>query len=82
MKRRAVAVAPDGGPSRLVIYAVCASRSETVRAELAAAMQNRIRADLNPLFKIHDLVLVEQLPRTATNKIMRRELREQYLALP
>ena len=78
----AVAVAPGGGPSWLVIYAVCASRSETDRAELAEAMQNRIKADLNPLFKIHDLVLVEQLPRTASNKIMRRELRERYLALP
>jgi acetyl-CoA synthetase len=41
-------------------------------------MQAAIKRDLNPLFKIHDLVLVEALPRTASNKIMRRELRAQY----
>ena len=33
---------------------------------------------LNPLFRISDLVLVPALPVTASNKIMRRELRAGY----
>ena len=36
--------------------------------------QDAIRRDLNPLFKIHDLVFIETLPRTASNKVMRRPL--------
>jgi acetyl-CoA synthetase len=43
-------------------------------------MQNAMRRDLNPLFKIHDLVLTDALPRTASNKVMRRVLRDRYLA--
>jgi acetyl-CoA synthetase len=78
----AIAVSPGGGPSRLVIYAVCSAGRTLGKAELMAAMQNAIKRDLNPLFKIHDLVPVEALPRTPTNKVMRRALREQYLARP
>jgi acetyl-CoA synthetase len=76
----AVAVSPGGGPSQLVIFAVCSAAQTPGKAELAVAMQNAIKRDLNPLFKIHDLVLVEALPRTASNKVMRRVLREQYLS--
>jgi acetyl-CoA synthetase len=74
----AVAVSPDGGPSRLVIYAVCSEIED--KAALIIAMQNAIKRDLNPLFKIHDLVLVGALPKTASHKIMRRALRDQYLS--
>lgn len=42
----------------------------------------RIRDYLNPLFKIHDVVAVDALPRTASNKVMRRELRARYAAEP
>ena len=41
-------------------------------------MQQTIRRELNPLFKIHEVVVVESLPRTASNKVMRRILRERY----
>jgi acetyl-CoA synthetase len=34
---------------------------------------------LNPLFKINDIVLTDKLPRTASNKVMRRVLRQQYM---
>ncbi len=74
----AIAVAPDGGPSQLVIYAVCTDRQARRRDELLTAMQNVIKRDLNPLFKIHELILTEALPRTASNKLMRRALREQW----
>ena len=77
----AIAVSPDGGPSQLVVYAVCPGMDAPECESLATAMQKAIKRDLNPLFKIHDLVLVGSLPRTASNKVMRRELRQQYFAV-
>lgn len=47
---------------------------ETLRRELGRAIAER----LNPLFKIHDVVAIEALPRTASNKVMRRSLRRLY----
>jgi acetyl-CoA synthetase len=41
-------------------------------------MQRAIAARLNPLFKIYDVVVAEALPRTASNKVMRRVLRDNY----
>jgi len=76
----AIAVSPEGGPSLLVIHAVCAAGRAVNREELASAMQAAIKRDLNPLFKIHDVVVVDALPRTASNKVMRRELRDHYLS--
>ena len=65
---------PGGGPSGLVIFAVL----EDSGGGLQDAMQQAIRRELNPLFKIHEVVLVKSLPRTASNKVMRRVLRERY----
>jgi acetyl-CoA synthetase len=45
-------------------------------------MQSAIKSDLNPLFKIHDVVVIDALPRTASNKVMRRELRARYMSAP
>jgi acetyl-CoA synthetase len=72
----AVAVSSDNGPSRLVIYAECGDRKTLNKSDLILSMQNAIKRDLNPLFKIHDVVLVDSLPRTASNKVSRRELRD------
>ncbi|MDQ3814866.1 MAG: AMP-binding protein, partial [Armatimonadota bacterium] len=76
----AIAVSPGGGPSRLVVYAVCSAAQVMSTEELLAAMQQAIKRDLNPLFKIHDLVLIDALPRTASHKVMRRVLRDQYIS--
>ena len=75
----AVAVSPkDGGPSQLVIYTVlAASETAPAKQELHATLQTALSAHLNPLFRIHSVVIVEALPRTASNKIMRRLLRDQ-----
>jgi acetyl-CoA synthetase len=73
----AVAVQPENeGAERLVVFAVLADdgRRPDLKKELATA----IASELNPLFKIHDLVIVDSLPRTASNKLMRRQLRRQY----
>ena len=45
---------------------------------LHSALQNVIRQRLNPLFKIHAIKVMKELPKTASNKIMRRRLREEY----
>ena len=74
----AVAVSSeDGGPSQLVIYTVlAASASEPMKQEIHATLQVALSEHLNPLFRIHDVVIVDTLPRTASNKVMRRLLRQ------
>ncbi|MCP6758517.1 MAG: AMP-binding protein [Fischerella sp. CENA71] len=75
----AVAISPpEGGPSQLIIYAVVKPEVQKNKAKLIASLQAAINQRLNPLFKIHDIVIVDTLPRTASNKIVRRVLREQY----
>jgi acetyl-CoA synthetase len=75
----AIAASPDqGGPGRLIIFAVLEPGVQLGAAELLGPMQREIKKRLNPLFKIHDVVLIDALPRTASNKVMRRELRSKY----
>jgi acetyl-CoA synthetase len=77
MESAAIAVSPkDGGPALLVLYVV--PNGMTDKELLQYELQKLIKAELNPLFKIHDIVITEKLPRTASNKIMRRVLRKQY----
>lgn len=76
----AVAIPPEGGgPERLVIYYTGAAQMEKDR--LLAELRQLIATRLNPLFRIHDITPIETLPRTASNKLMRRTLREDYLVL-
>ena len=69
---------PGGGPSRLVIYAVPEPGVVPDPKVLRVLMQQAIRSELNPLFKIDDVIFVGILPRTASAKIMRRELRARH----
>jgi acetyl-CoA synthetase len=74
----AVAVRPEGGGAdRLVVFAVLAEArdSEELRLELGRLLAERS----NPLYKIHAVVITDSLPRTASNKLMRRELRARYV---
>ncbi len=76
----AVAVQPGGeGAEQLVVYAV--PKGEIDRERLLGELGRLLKGELNPLFKIHDLRLVEALPRTASNKLMRRKLRAEWAAL-
>ncbi len=77
LETAAIALADQGGPSLLVVYAVCAEPQSNL-TELKAALQAAISRNLNPLFKIHEVVLITSLPRTASNKVMRRTLRDLY----
>jgi len=75
----AIAVSDEsGGPSRLVVYAVTGELGGDLEL-LKTEFQKTIREKLNPLFKIQAIVVIESLPRTASNKVMRRVLRKQYL---
>ena len=76
----AIAVAPqEGGPDKLIIYYVATKK---VKKDIALKeIQQLIKKQINPLFKASDLVLVSKLPRTASGKVMRRNLRKSYRTL-
>jgi acetyl-CoA synthetase len=79
LETAAIAVSPPaGGPNMLVVYAVPTGQTELNAADLLSSMQQAIRTKLNPLFKVHDVVITGALPRTASNKVMRRVLRAEY----
>lgn len=70
----AVAVAPpDGGPEQLVLHYVAAAEMPT--DVLQKELQKALSTQLNPLFRIQRLVAQPSLPRTASNKLLRRSLR-------
>jgi acetyl-CoA synthetase len=68
----------EGGPDRLVVFTVVEADADVGPDSLRASMQGAIREQLNPLFKIYEVVIVESLPRTASHKLMRRTLRDDY----
>ncbi len=77
----AVGIPPaGGGADRLVVFAVVQGSPD--KAALRTALQGLIKTQLNPLFRVHDIVFVPALPRTASNKVMRRQLRTQYVENP
>jgi acetyl-CoA synthetase len=80
----AVAVAPEaGGPSELVVYVVLREPGQEIAAvRLKHDLQAALREHHSSAFKIHDVRVIEALPRTASNKIVRRLLRSRYEAEP
>ncbi len=73
----AIAVSPPGGgPSRLVIFLVALEGNANSADDWKPLLQQAIRTQLNPLFHIYEVRLAKSLPRTASNKVMRRELRK------
>lgn len=69
---------PGGGPSLLVLYLVPRPGVAVSPEAGKEAAQRAITARLNPLFRVHEVRIAESLPRTASNKVMRRVLRDQY----
>lgn len=67
---------PNGGPSELIVFVV-PDGSRRSEEEYRAALQQQLNRYLNPLFKIQRVVLRDALPRTASQKIMRRLLRDE-----
>jgi acetyl-CoA synthetase len=72
----AVALADGHGPEQLVLFAVVLQPGLDAGA-LLKPLNQALRDHLNPLFKVSRVEIVEALPRTASNKIMRRLLRDQ-----
>jgi acetyl-CoA synthetase len=74
----AIGVQPGGeGAEQLVVWVVGhdpIDDPETLRAELGRLLATEV----NPLFKIREVIPIDSLPRTASNKVMRRELQERY----
>jgi len=70
---------PGGGPERLVVFAVPEGGRELTAAALEPEFQTRIRKRLNPLFKVWEVRVVAALPRTESNKVLRRVLRQQAM---
>lgn len=64
----------ETGPERLAVFVVLTGR-KLDEAEVKQQLNVRIGQELNPLFRITTLQILETLPRTASNKIMRRMLR-------
>jgi acetyl-CoA synthetase len=68
----------DGGPNRLVACIRASAEERPDKELLKKRIQKAISEKLSPLFKLDDVFLCVQLPRTASNKVMRRELRSMY----
>lgn len=58
---------------RLFLFAV--ARPGTDPDHLKQELNRLLATQVNPLFKIHQVVMIDELPRTASNKLMRRSLR-------
>ena len=72
----AVSVPPSGGgPERLVLFVVSLPGTTLDTEVLRVQMQEAIRTELNPLFRVHEVIEIPALPRTPSNKVMRRSLR-------
>ncbi|THU73031.1 hypothetical protein C4D60_Mb04t18500 [Musa balbisiana] len=67
-----------GGPEQLVVLVVPKNQSAKCDPEfLRTKFQKAIQNYLNPLFKVSFVKVVPEFPRTASNKLLRRVLRDQ-----
>jgi len=73
----AIGLNRNDNPTELVIFVVATNAKNLDLQILQQKLQQAINQKLNPLFKISAVKIVEALPRTNSNKIMRRVLREQ-----
>jgi len=67
-----------GGPNRLVVCIGAGAEGRPDKELLRKRIQQVITKKLTPLFKLDDVFICSKLPRTASNKIMRRQLRSMY----
>nr|CAD1826672.1 unnamed protein product [Ananas comosus var. bracteatus] len=81
LETAAVGVPPlGGGPEQLFLAVVFKDQSnvkedlDQLKREFNSALQKK----LNPLFRVSSVVDVPSLPRTASNKVMRRVLRKEF----
>nr|CAB3453281.1 unnamed protein product [Digitaria exilis] len=80
LETAAIGVPPiGGGPEQLTIAVVLKDQSSQVEDlnQLKLAFNAALKK-LNPLFKVYSVAVVPSLPRTASNKVMRRVLRKEF----
>lgn len=72
----AIGVPPaEGGPDQLVL---CIVLQKDILIEKALAQTRKeVKNKINPLFKVAECHFYKSLPRTASNKVMRRKLRKE-----
>jgi acetyl-CoA synthetase len=85
LETAAVGIPPQTqGPDHLVIFTVLhKDHSENVtpelKKELKKSMQKMINQYENPLFKIYEIIIIPKLVRTASGKVLRRALRDEFI---
>lgn len=67
---------PDGGPADADLDAD-ALKSDLDSDRLKSELQAMVSSGLIPLFKIYRVVIVDELPHTASGKLVRRALRDE-----
>ncbi|WJX72310.1 putative acyl-activating enzyme 17, peroxisomal [Trifolium repens] len=76
----AIGIPPSGGgPEQLAVAVVLKNSNITPQdlLKLKMSFNSALQKTLNPLFRVSQVVPVPSLPRTASNKVMRRVLRQQ-----
>ena len=66
---------PGGGPDQLHLFLVLRPGVAAAPADLQQHCQAAIGSRLNPLFKVHSVQVLAELPRNPSGKLLRRELR-------
>eukprot|EP00252_Welwitschia_mirabilis_P004641 TRINITY_DN14944_c0_g1_i1.p1 TRINITY_DN14944_c0_g1~~TRINITY_DN14944_c0_g1_i1.p1 ORF type:complete len:739 (+),score=151.86 TRINITY_DN14944_c0_g1_i1:56-2272(+) len=72
-----------GGPEGLLVIVVFKNEIDRSKEleDIKNAFNRALQKHLNPLFKVSYIASVPSLPRTASNKVMRRTLRAQFADL-
>ncbi|XP_027157961.1 probable acyl-activating enzyme 18, peroxisomal [Coffea eugenioides] len=68
---------PNGGPELLAVFVVLKEGISADPDLLKMKFSRAIQSNLNPLFKVSFVKIVPEFPRTASNKLLRRVLRDQ-----
>nr|KJB23349.1 hypothetical protein B456_004G094300 [Gossypium raimondii] len=78
LETAAISVAPlGGGPEQLIMFVVLKKEYSHQPEKLKILFSRAIQSNLNPLFKVSFVKIVPEFPRTASNKLLRRVLRDQ-----
>jgi acyl-coenzyme A synthetase/AMP-(fatty) acid ligase len=75
-----VAVVGVGSPSEIMVAVVLHQNHTSIDIDnLTIELRKLIKTSINPLFHINRVVVMDTLPRTASNKVMRRVIRDSFL---
>ncbi|XP_054805647.1 probable acyl-activating enzyme 17, peroxisomal [Prosopis cineraria] len=84
LETAAIGVPPAGGGPEQLVIAVVFKNSNNPSPDLhllRLSFNSALQKTLNPLFKVSRIEPLSSLPRTASNKVMRRVLRKQFSEL-